>query len=494
MNNTRKLKIFFMSLFFIAFVILFGNTSKVHASVIMEVINTTCLNVRSDHNTECSIIGTLKQGDLIEVDKKNSKWAQLSKSTYIIDPETKKYKQLTQTAYCSLDFLKTVPTTQYVTKQSLKVFQEKNTKSNVITTIPKGTKIKVVSTSEPFARLSSGFYCGLKYLKLSTVTRYVTAENLLVRADKSTNSNVITSLGFGTKIKILVTSNTNWAQLSSGGYCARKYLSNKAPTLTMYVYGTTLLNVRSGPGTNYPVKSTLTGGSTVTVTNISNGWAKLSNGNYCSKDYLVTQEQLIEKEKEADKSSNESQKYVNSNHIYFTTTIVNKRKGPGTNYDVVQVLDAFSTFKAVDYINGWFKTSDGCYILGENVAAQISRIDIYLANYSTSNGRILLTCSNGKQMVYPCCGGTREYPTPLGSFSVLLKQKYCTSGLYPSADGKNNMDRSLFFKMENGYAIHCASPYIPSHGCIHVEDSVQEKIFEFTQVGCPVNITQNSLV
>eukprot|EP01107_Rhizomastix_libera_P008823 TRINITY_DN2430_c0_g1_i1.p1 TRINITY_DN2430_c0_g1~~TRINITY_DN2430_c0_g1_i1.p1 ORF type:complete len:266 (+),score=66.07 TRINITY_DN2430_c0_g1_i1:3-800(+) len=53
-----------------------------------------------------------------------------------------------------------------------------------------------------------------------------------------------------------------------------------------YTVNTATLNVRSGPGTSYKIVSTLKKGASVSVSSVSNGWAKISNG-YCSSQYLT---------------------------------------------------------------------------------------------------------------------------------------------------------------------------------------------------------------
>lgn len=70
------------------------------------------------------------------------------------------------------------------------------------------------------------------------------------------------------------------------------YRQNKSATLyavwklTPYkVTITTNINVRSGPGTNYGVVSSLAKGASVTITAESNGWGKLANGNWIMLKY-----------------------------------------------------------------------------------------------------------------------------------------------------------------------------------------------------------------
>jgi predicted chitinase len=49
---------------------------------------------------------------------------------------------------------------------------------------------------------------------------------------------------------------------------------------------TSVVNIRSGPGTTYNIVGSLSAGQTVVVTSISNGWAKFSKG-YSSASYLT---------------------------------------------------------------------------------------------------------------------------------------------------------------------------------------------------------------
>ena len=79
----------------------------------------------------------------------------------------------------------------------------------------------------------------------------------------------------------------------------QNYNNKKACTLTRHSYSyflgvlrpkykctTVALNVRSGAGTSYPVVYTLESNELVKVVSITNGWAKLDDGNYCSANYL----------------------------------------------------------------------------------------------------------------------------------------------------------------------------------------------------------------
>lgn len=54
-----------------------------------------------------------------------------------------------------------------------------------------------------------------------------------------------------------------------------------------YIVNASKLNVRSGPGSNYPVVKTLSNGNSVTVIKISGDWAQIANDRWCSISYLT---------------------------------------------------------------------------------------------------------------------------------------------------------------------------------------------------------------
>jgi SH3 domain protein len=138
----------------------------------------------------------------------------------------------------------------------------------------------------------------------ATTTASVNASSLNVRSGPGTNYGVTASVTKGTTVTILSIGSNGWnqVQLPNGktGYVSASYLTmssasestpiDGASTSTGTVINATLLNVRSGPGTNYGVKTGIAGGTQVTVISTSNGWSKivLSNGieGYVSSSYL----------------------------------------------------------------------------------------------------------------------------------------------------------------------------------------------------------------
>lgn len=110
----------------------------------------------------------------------------------------------------------------------------------------------------------------------------------------------------------------------------------------------TTLNVRSGPGTNYPVKSSLKQGSVVTIIAEQNGWSQLQGGaGWVSKTYL---EKVIVQATPA-----QSQGYT----ARVTATTLNVRSGPGTNYKVTTTVKKGGVYTIVEESNGWGKLKSG---------------------------------------------------------------------------------------------------------------------------------------
>ena len=132
------------------------------------------------------------------------------------------------------------------------------------------------------------------------------------------------------------------------------------------VYATTTVNVRSGPGSNYELLSTMYVGDSIVRTAIGdNGWSKVTyNGKeaYLYSNYVSTKKPVVEETKQEEPKKEETvvsgPVYTKVNETVYSTADVNVRKGPGTNYDVVKTLskgDSVTRIGVGD--NGWSKIS-----------------------------------------------------------------------------------------------------------------------------------------
>lgn len=123
--------------------------------------------------------------------------------------------------------------------------------------------------------------------KVLTAKKYLTNQDNLLRGDILLNEkhHVCTNLTNGSKNQNehVVTD----AEIAEAINAAREKYSNAKPKYTVYEVCNlnTYLNVRKAPF-NGTIVGKLYNGNRVNVVSITNGWAKLDNGNYISKNYI----------------------------------------------------------------------------------------------------------------------------------------------------------------------------------------------------------------
>lgn len=123
----------------------------------------------------------------------------------------------------------------------------------------------------------------------------VSTGRLNVRKTASTNSSILTSLSKGSFVTLISTSG-NWyyVEYDDGkyGYCHKSYIKpDSGKTATVNTKATSL-NVRSGAGTGYTVKDTISKGDIVIILSISGSWSKVlydgTKTGYVNSQYLST--------------------------------------------------------------------------------------------------------------------------------------------------------------------------------------------------------------
>ena len=87
--------------------------------------------------------------------------------------------------------------------------------------------------------------------------------------------------------------------------------------------------------------------------------------------------------------------------------------------------------------------------------------------------------------------GADDFKTPSGIYSTKYKKRYHMSRAYPSDDGVNNMDFSIFFT-NRGHALHQGSTDWMSHGCIHIDPKEIQTIYRWAHPGMKIIITRKS--
>ena len=290
----------------------------------------------------------------------------------------------------------TAKTTEYVNFRS-----GPGTNYNSKGVIALGTTVTVTDTSnsEWYAvRLSNGStgYIFAQYLKLNSSSSATatpapsgseqsakTTEYVNFRSGPGTNYSSKGVIASGTTVTVTDRSNSQWyaVRLANGstGYIFAQYLkvtgtSSATPTPTQAPSNdgtvqaklTADVNLRRGAGTNYGVIKVIGTGTTVTVTDASNSqWykVKLSDGTegYLFSEYLKVTSGNIDSAKPS-ATPTPTPAPSNGTVQAKTTSDLNVRKGPGTSYGIIKVIDMNVTVTVTEATNSsWYKVklSDG---------------------------------------------------------------------------------------------------------------------------------------
>jgi len=184
-----------------------------------------------------------------------------------------------------------------VTTANLNLRSGPGTGYSIITVMPKGAEVTVTGYSGGWAKVNYGNYSGYAsntYLALkSSGTTYYTTANLNLRTGPGTGYTILAVMPKGSAVTVLSTSG-GWSRVTySGktGYASASYLSTAPPSGSSIVvrYTTADLNLRTGPGTAYPIITTMPKGSSVEILDTSSAWPKIRYGSavgYASPSYL----------------------------------------------------------------------------------------------------------------------------------------------------------------------------------------------------------------
>lgn len=242
----------------------------------------------------------------------------------------------------------------------------------------RGATVSGATSSNGWIKMSNGSYISGSLVSRSTsssssssrtVTRYVNVSSGNVRSGGSTSSRVVKSLSRGTKVTGTVRSN-GWIRIRSGQYISPVILTSRAPssggsssggsstsTVTRYVTATAG-NVRSGASTSHRVVTTLRKGSRVRGTVSSNGWIRITSGQYISS-VILSSRAPASSSRDSGRSPSPSAGTVTR---YVTASSGNVRSGAGTSYQVVDSLRQNTKVTGTLSSNGWLRISSGRYI------------------------------------------------------------------------------------------------------------------------------------
>ncbi len=296
---------------------------------------TVNLNMRSGAGTGYSILLTIPKGTSLKIESISGTWAKVSYSG--------------RTGYVSTAYLVSssapapapapvpeVPTAEdwRSTTANLNMRSGAGTGYSILTTIPKGTSLRIESLSGTWAKVSysgrTGYVSTAYLVTVSAPAPAPTPEpapapapapapvtedwrsttaNLNMRAGAGTSYSILLTIPKSSVLKVEAVTGT-WAKVSYGGktgYVSTAYLMTApapvpepapapeptpepAPVAEDWRATTANLNMRSGAGTSYAIIVTIPSGTKLKVEGISGTWAKVSYSGktgYVSTAYLV---------------------------------------------------------------------------------------------------------------------------------------------------------------------------------------------------------------
>ena len=365
---------------------------------------TEYVNFRSGPGTNYSSQGIIASGTTITVtDTSNSEWYAVRLSNGSTGYIYAEYISMSTGGSTSNGEERSAKTTEYVNFRS-----GPGTNYNSKGVIALGTTVTVTDTSNAqwyAVRLSNGStgYIFAEYISFTgsntpsataaptqapsngSEQSAKTTEYVNFRSGPGTNYSSKGVIASGTTVTVTDRSNSQWyaVRLANGstGYIFAQYLkvtgtSSATPTPTptqapsndgtVQAKLTADVNLRRGAGTNYGVIKVIGTGTTVTVTDASNSqWykVKLSDGTegYLFSEYLKVTSGNIDSAKPS-ATPTPTPAPSNGTVQAKTTSDLNVRKGPGTSYGIIKVIDMNVTVTVTEATNSsWYKVklSDG---------------------------------------------------------------------------------------------------------------------------------------
>ena len=322
------------------------------------------LNVRSSPSTGAKIIGYLDPGMEVEIIKTETymgvEWALIREGWIVLDyvemnngsnsGEEEDTPDNTEPKPTEPENTNTTKVTGKVTANGLYIRKEASKDGDVVGSYANGTTITILETKNGWGRTDKG-WVSMTYVSTNGNTAnnntntnntntnnnannnttntttdgntyFVTANELNIRDEASTNGNKVGTYVAGDKIVVKETSN-GWGKTDKGWvsmqYCYKN--GDKGANTAKGIVTGEGLNIRSGPGTGYDKVGTYASGSRVNIQEQINGWGCTDKG-WISMKYVYV----------------DGTEGPEAGTGTVTGDTVNIRSGPGTGYDAVGSL------------------------------------------------------------------------------------------------------------------------------------------------------------
>ena len=168
----------------------------------------------------------------------------------------------------------------------------------------------------------------------------VTTVALNFRSGPGTGYSILLTMPKNSTVTVLSTSN-GWSKVTYGsktGYAYAAYLTSLNSSKFVVTYG---VNLRTGPSTSYSIIQLIPKGSTVDVISTTSKWSKVK---YNTKTGYVWSAYISP---------------VNSgvSEPYYTSSRLNLRSGPSTNYSILLTMPKGASVSVKSIANNWAKVT-----------------------------------------------------------------------------------------------------------------------------------------
>ena len=420
-----------------------SNISVNKAGTTGKVVNiSSSLNIRSGAGIGHSIVGTLHNGESVNILEKSGDWYHINHNG-VTGYVSAQYLQEVSAGGNStaVSSSRTVNKTGKVVNisSSLNIRSGAGTGYSIVGTLYNGQTVSILEKNGDWYHISHNGVTGyvsaqyLQEVSEGTVTPAPTPVNktgkvvnisssLNIRSGAGTGYSIIGTLYNGQTVNILE-KNGDWYHINHNGvtgYVSAQYLQEVSegtstpattPTPTpvnktgKVVNISSSLNIRSGAGTGYSIVGTLYNGQTVNILEKSGDWYHISHNGvtgYVSAQYL--------QEVASGSSSNEGAMSSGEGVVYNITTNLRVRAAASTNSLVLGYLYNGDRVKILGASNGWtqieYKGTTGYvsseYIRSADSSSSVDATAIFNKVYSIMREHV------GSPYVW---GGSGEYLT-----------------------------------------------------------------------------------
>ena len=462
-------------------------------------IATENLNLRDKASTSGKILTTIPKGKTLQVlsEKDANGWYKVSyggKTGYSIGSYIK-VNETTNTP-------STTVTKSGTTTENLNLRDQASTSGKVLTTIPKGKTLQVLSEKDAngWYKVSYGGkigYANSSYITISsnsttttpsmpplTETKSgTTIENLNLRDQASTSGKILMTIPKGKTVEILSEKDANgWYKVSydgKTGYASSSYIvtnSNSAtttpstpPTITVNKKGITTenLNLRNQADLSGKILTTIPKGKTIQILSEkdANGWYKVSyNGKtgYAISNYI---------KEITDDSDSDSSTSAPSNQIPIegqTTENLNLRDQASTLGKILLTIPKGKTAQILEDkdANGWYKVNYAGnigYVIGDYFKVtkyqELEEVVIWMGTVNTNDSLVYQTANASSSILTTYQSGQKVEVVKVEGDWIRIKyqdtyawmlKEYVTEGNLPEVtvlwDGKTIQDTKMYSK------------------------------------------------